>query len=100
MSSLLNVRDLSVMFRQDGKETLAVKHISFDIGVGETLALVGESGSGKSVTALSILKLLSYPMASHPSGEILFDNKDLMKLDENGSWQRHCHDFSRADDLT
>ena len=53
MSSLLNVRDLSVMFRQDGKETLAVKHISFDIGVGETLALVGESGSGKSVTALS-----------------------------------------------
>lgn len=52
MSSLLNVRDLSVMFRQDGKETLAVKHISFDIGVGETLALVGESGSGKSVTAL------------------------------------------------
>lgn len=84
MSSLLNVRDLSVMFRQDGKETLAVKHISFDIGVGETLALVGESGSGKSVTALSILKLLSYPMASHPSGEILFDNKDLMKLDENG----------------
>lgn len=84
MSSLLNVRDLSVMFRQDGKETLAVKHISFDIGVGETLALVGESGSGKSVTALSILKLLSYPMASHPSGEILFDNTDLMKLDENG----------------
>ena len=82
MTALLNVRDLSVMFRQDGKETLAVDHISFDINSGETLALVGESGSGKSVTALSILKLLSYPMASHPSGEILFDNKDLMKLDE------------------
>ena len=82
MTALLSVRDLSVMFRQDGKETLAVDHISFDINSGETLALVGESGSGKSVTALSILKLLSYPMASHPSGEILFDNKDLMKLDE------------------
>ena len=82
MTALLSVRDLSVMFRQDGKETLAADHISFDINSGETLALVGESGSGKSVTALSILKLLSYPMASHPSGEILFDNKDLMKLDE------------------
>ena len=82
MTALLSVRDLSVMFRQDGKETLAVDHISFDINSSETLALVGESGSGKSVTALSILKLLSYPMASHPSGEILFDNKDLMKLDE------------------
>ncbi|WP_295732981.1 ABC transporter ATP-binding protein [uncultured Bartonella sp.] len=82
MTALLSVRDLSVMFRQDGKETLAVDHISFDINSGETLALVGESGSGKSVTALSILKLLSYPMASHPSGEIFFDNKDLMKLDE------------------
>ena len=82
MTTLLSVRDLSVMFRQDGKETLAVDHISFEINSGETLALVGESGSGKSVTALSILKLLSYPMASHPSGEILFDNKDLMKLDE------------------
>lgn len=82
MTALLSVRDLSVMFRQDGKETLAVDHVSFDINSGETLALVGESGSGKSVTALSILKLLSYPMASHPSGEIFFDNKDLMKLDE------------------
>ncbi|MBH9995201.1 MULTISPECIES: ABC transporter ATP-binding protein [Bartonella] len=82
MTALLSVRDLSVMFRQDGKETLAVDHVSFDINSGETLALVGESGSGKSVTALSILKLLSYPMASHPSGEIFFDNKDLIKLDE------------------
>ncbi|WP_295911498.1 ABC transporter ATP-binding protein [uncultured Bartonella sp.] len=82
MTALLSVRDLSVMFSQDGKETLAVDHVSFDINSGETLALVGESGSGKSVTALSILKLLSYPMASHPSGEIFFDNKDLMKLDE------------------
>lgn len=84
MTALLSVRDLSVMFRQDGKETLAVDHVSFDIGEGETLALVGESGSGKSVTALSILKLLTYPMASHPSGEIFFHNQDLMKLDEEG----------------
>lgn len=65
---LLSVRDLSVAFSQGGKETLAVDHVSFDIGRGETVALVGESGSGKSVTALSVLKLLPYPPASHPSG--------------------------------
>ncbi len=64
---LLSIRDLSVAFRQGGKETLAVDHVSFDLAKGKTLALVGESGSGKSVTALSIVKLLSYPPASHPS---------------------------------
>ena len=59
---LLDVRDLSVAFRQGGKTTLAVDHVSFSIDKGETLALVGESGSGKSVSALSILKLLPYPV--------------------------------------
>ena len=63
---LLSVRDLSIAFRQGGRETLAVDRVSFDVAKGETLALVGESGSGKSVTALSILKLLPYPAASHP----------------------------------
>ena len=69
---LLSVRDLSIAFRQGGRETLAVDRVSFDVAKGETLALVGESGSGKSVTALSILKLLPYPAASHPSGTITF----------------------------
>ncbi|CAH1652711.1 putative oligopeptide ABC transporter ATP binding subunit [Hyphomicrobiales bacterium] len=78
---LLAVEDLSVAFVQDGKEMLAVDHISFSIAPGETVALVGESGSGKSVTALSILKLLSYPAARHPSGRILFKGRDLMALD-------------------
>ncbi|WP_182418018.1 ABC transporter ATP-binding protein [Bartonella sp. HY038] len=86
MTPLLSVRDLSVAFRQDGEEKLSVKNVSFDILPGETVALVGESGSGKSVTALSVLKLLPYPMASHPSGEILFRqddrDKDLMKYSE------------------
>ncbi|MGX5734239.1 ABC transporter ATP-binding protein [Bosea thiooxidans] len=79
---LLSVEDLSVAFRQGGRETLAVDHVSFSIGRGETLALVGESGSGKSVSALSILKLLNYPAAHHPSGRIVFDGRDLLAADE------------------
>ncbi|SCX21730.1 ABC transporter ATP-binding protein [Agrobacterium rosae] len=75
---LLSVRDLSVAFHQGGKESVAVDHVSFDIMPGEIVALVGESGSGKSVTANSILKLLPYPAASHPSGQILFEGKDLL----------------------
>ncbi len=77
---LLSVRDLSVAFHQGGKESLAVDRVSFDIMPGEVLALVGESGSGKSVTANSILKLLPYPAASHPSGQIPFEGKDLLTL--------------------
>ena len=79
---LLDVKDLSVAFRQSGKEFLAVDHISFLLNKGETLALVGESGSGKSVSALSILKLLQYPAASHPSGQVLFKGQDLLDADE------------------
>ncbi|MCA0399346.1 MAG: ABC transporter ATP-binding protein [Proteobacteria bacterium] len=73
MSTLLTVSDLSVAFRQGGKTSLAVDHVSFELARGETLAIVGESGSGKSVTALSVVKLLSYPAASHPSGTIHLD---------------------------
>src|SRR5215831_4968935 len=79
---LLSVRDLSIAFRSGGRETLAVNGISFDIAKGETLALVGESGSGKSVTALSILRLLPYPAARHPSGTIQFKGKDLLQLND------------------
>ena len=83
---LLDVRDLSVTFRTRSGEVVeeveAVRHISFDIGHGETVALVGESGSGKSVTALSILQLLPYGVASHPGGSILFENEELMGGDK------------------
>ncbi|TAX12276.1 ABC transporter ATP-binding protein [Rhizobium leguminosarum] len=79
---LLSVRDLSVAFHQGGETSLAVDHISFDIAKGEVVALVGESGSGKSVSANSILRLLPYPSASHPSGEIFFKGKDLLKASE------------------
>ncbi len=81
-SPLLSVRDFSVAFTQGGVTTTAVDRISFDIMPGETVALVGESGSGKSVTALSVLKLLAYPAASHPTGQMLFDGKDLLRAEE------------------
>ncbi|MDQ0318424.1 microcin C transport system ATP-binding protein [Pararhizobium capsulatum DSM 1112] len=79
---LLSVRDLSVAFHQGGNTSLAVDRVSFDIRRGEVVALVGESGSGKSVSANSILKLLPYPAASHPSGEILFNGRDLLKASD------------------
>ncbi|MFL5022406.1 MAG: ATP-binding cassette domain-containing protein, partial [Microvirga sp.] len=80
---LLSVQDLSVAFRQGEGDMLAVDRVSFDVMPGETVALVGESGSGKSVTALSVLKLLPYPSAHHPSGRVLFKGRDLIAADEN-----------------
>ncbi|WP_026381777.1 ABC transporter ATP-binding protein [Afifella pfennigii] len=79
---ILSVRDLSTDFTQGGDVTHAVRNVSFDIGEKETVALVGESGSGKSVTALSVLKLLTYPPASHPSGEIRFRDRELLSAGE------------------
>jgi len=81
--TLLSVEDLSVAFTQGGRQNLAVDSISFDIRKGETVALVGESGSGKSVSALSILKLLPYPAASHPSGRIMMDGQDLLHASDS-----------------
>ncbi|MGE3872894.1 MAG: ABC transporter ATP-binding protein [Parvibaculaceae bacterium] len=80
---LLDIRDLSVAFQQGGTTHLAVDRISFTVDKGETVALVGESGSGKSVSALSVVKLLPYPSASHPSGEIRFKGQDLLHANEN-----------------
>ena len=80
---LLSVRDLSVAFAHGGQETLAVDRISFDIKKGETVALVGESGSGKSATALSTLRLLPYPAARHPSGQVFFKGRDLLQVRES-----------------
>jgi len=79
---LLHVRDLSVAFHQPSGTSLAVDRISFEIKRGECVALVGESGSGKSVSALSILKLLPYPTASHPTGSIHFKGHELLTMSE------------------
>lgn len=73
---ILSVNNLSVAF----KEQKVVKNVSFTLRPKETLAIVGESGSGKTMTALSLLRLLPYPAASHPSGEILFHDQDIFKL--------------------
>ncbi|UGY19482.1 ABC transporter ATP-binding protein [Bradyrhizobium septentrionale] len=75
---LLDVSDLSVAFGH----SLAVDRVSFSIKRGECTALVGESGSGKSVSALSVLRLLPYPAASHPSGAIRFKGRDLLGSSE------------------
>jgi len=80
---LLQIRDLSVSFAMPGSTVEAVRHISFDIDEGETVALVGESGSGKSVTALSILQLLPYPLARHPSGSIRFRGQEMVGAKES-----------------
>jgi len=80
---LLDIRDLSVAFRHEVGSSLAVDKISFSIRRGECVALVGESGSGKSVSALSVLRLLPYPTASHPSGTIRFNGRDLLTMREH-----------------
>jgi microcin C transport system ATP-binding protein len=81
-SIMLEVNDLSVTFNLPSTKVAAVRHVSFSISRGETLALVGESGSGKSVTALSLLQLLPYPMAQHPSGSIHFNGVELVGAPE------------------
>ncbi|MDD3029650.1 MAG: ABC transporter ATP-binding protein [Alphaproteobacteria bacterium] len=77
--SLLDVTDLSVTFGHGENAVEAVRGVSFSIDRGETVALVGESGSGKSVSALSVLQLLPYPLACHPQGSIVFDGQDILK---------------------
>ena len=84
---LLQIRHLSVSFDLPIGEVQAVRHISFDINKGETVALVGESGSGKSVTALSIVQLLPYPRARHPSGSILFQGQEMVGASETSLQQ-------------
>src|SRR5437660_11775767 len=80
--ALLEVNDLAVTFAADGVEIPAVRSASFTIERGQSVALVGESGSGKSVTALSIMQLLPYPTARHPSGSIRFSGEEFVGAPE------------------
>ncbi|GAA4218150.1 microcin C transport system ATP-binding protein [Sagittula marina] len=76
MTKILDVKDLKVAFRQDGKTSLAVKGVSFHIDRGETVALVGESGSGKSVTALSTVSLLGDN--AEVSGSVTYEGDEMI----------------------
>jgi microcin C transport system ATP-binding protein len=79
---LLVVDDLGVVFGRGAHEVVAAKNVSFTVNKGETLALVGESGSGKTVTALSVLGLLPYPLARHPTGSIKYAGEELLNAPE------------------
>jgi len=82
--ALLQVRHLGVSFRVEQHDVPAVKGVGFDIARGQTLALVGESGSGKSVTALSVLQLLPYPVARHgPGSSIRFRGEEMVGARES-----------------
>jgi len=94
MSALLEVKDLSVRFATEGGAIDAVKHVSFTLNRGETLALVGESGSGKSVTALSVMQLLPYPRASHPTGSILLEGSELVGKPQSAMHKLRGHRVS------
>ncbi len=81
MDKILEVKNLKISFRTQSGTLKAVRDISFDLNRGETLAIVGESGSGKSVTSKAILGILAGNSIVE-GGEIIFDGKDLLKIDE------------------
>ena len=92
--TLLSVENLNVTFTTQGGAIEAVRGVSFDIQKGENLAIVGESGSGKSVTALSILRLHDEKHTDIPEGKIMFQNQDLLTIDEGAIRQIRGQDIS------
>lgn len=84
MEKLLEVKNLRVSFHTYAGEVQAVRGVDFHLNAGETLAIVGESGCGKSVTAKSLMRLIQIPPGEIKEGsEILFENKDVLKLNDN-----------------
>ena len=81
--NLLSIKNLKTHFTVGKSVVKAVDGVSFNLEAGKTFAIVGESGSGKSITALSIMGLLPNNLAQTERGEILFDNKNLIDLEEN-----------------
>ena len=82
--SLLSVKNLSVTFDTDDGRFTAAEDVWLDIGRGESVGLVGESGCGKSVTALSLTRLIPSPPGNIESGEVVFDERDLLAMDVAG----------------
>ena len=83
MSSLLEVKDLKTYFFMPDTVVKAVDGISFEIEEGEVVGVVGESGSGKSVSAMSIMRLIASPPGRIVNGEVIFEGKDLVQMDED-----------------
>jgi oligopeptide transport system ATP-binding protein len=82
MANLLEVKDLKTEFHTQDGVVHAVNGVSFDVSEGETLGIVGESGCGKSVTMLSIMRLIPVPPGEIVNGQVVFDGRDLLKLDD------------------
>ncbi len=91
---LLEVRSLTTRFFTEDGVVRAVEDVSFEIFPGEILSLVGESGCGKSVTGLSLLRLIPIPPGKIVSGELLFDGRDLMELEEKEMERVRGNDIS------
>ena len=81
-NKILEVKNLKTYFYTNGGIVKAVDGVSFDLKVMETLGIVGETGSGKSVTALSILRLISQPPGKIVEGEIIFNGKNILDMDK------------------
>ena len=81
-SSALSIKNLDISFKTSDKIIDIVENLSMELEKGEITAIVGESGSGKSLTALSILSLLQYPIAFHRNGSIKFHNKEILQNTE------------------
>ena len=91
MGTLLEVKGLETkFFTQDGVVN-AVNGISYYLDEGETLAIVGESGCGKSVSVMSLIKLIPQPPGKIVGGEVWFDGKDLLKMDDEEIRQVRGH---------
>ncbi len=92
--TVLQVKDLQTTFFTDAGEIPAVDHIDFHVKEGEVLGIVGESGCGKSVTSLSIMGLIPKPPGKIVGGEILFEDKDLLRMTERQMRQIRGNDIA------
>ncbi len=79
--SILEIKNLNLSFQSNGREYQALHNVNLELNEGEMLAIVGESGCGKTITAMSVLRLLA-PNAKITSGEIIYNKKNLLELNE------------------